>query len=37
MVVRKSKKKRQRGGVGNSREYLSRDYSDIKAKESRFN
>ena len=32
MVVRKVKKKRQRGGVGNSREYLSRDYSDIKSK-----
>lgn len=36
MVVRKVKKKRQRGGVGNSREYLSRDYSDIRVKESRF-
>ena len=32
MVVRKSKKKRQRGGVGNSREYLSRDYKRYKSK-----
>ena len=33
MVVRKSKKEE---AERNSREYLSRDYSDIKAKESRF-
>lgn len=37
MVVRKSKKEEAERRRRDSREYLSRDYSDIKAKEPDFN